>query len=158
MPSSVPSSRSRSVNAWVEPESNQTSKISMTCSYSAGSTIPPRKRSFAPSSYQASAPSTSKASTMRWFTSALRNKKPSSVGNAPFLVKHVRGTPHARWRDRTQSGRASIMECNRLRPVCGVQLTLSISVSARSRMVLPWVSCPSPTGLSIAANHCGVLR
>ena len=49
-------------NAWVEPLSNQTSKISNTWLYSSGLTIPDRKRSLAPSLYHASAPSISKAS------------------------------------------------------------------------------------------------
>jgi hypothetical protein len=29
---------------------------------------------------------------------------------APFFTKQVSGTPQARWRDSTQSGRASIIE------------------------------------------------
>ena len=89
---------------------------------------------------------------------SLRNRKSGSVGSAPFLTKQVSGTPQARWRLSTQSGRASIIEWSRLRPDCGVQVTLSISVSARSRIVVPNRSWPSPTGLSMAANHCGVLR
>ena len=50
-------SGSSSVKAWVEPESNHTSRMSVTCSQSAGlSTRPARKRSRAPASNQASAP------------------------------------------------------------------------------------------------------
>ena len=56
------------------------------------------------------------------------------------LTKQVSGTPQARWRESTQSGRASIIECSRLRPERGCHLTLSISVSARSRIVVPKVS------------------
>ena len=46
--------------------------------------------------------------------------------------------PQARWRDSTQSGRASIIECSRLRPVCGVHVTSwLIEFSARLRIVSP---------------------
>ena len=118
----------------------------------------PRNRSFAPSAYQASAPSASNASRTRAFTASFRRTNSGSVGIAPFFVKQVSGTPQARWRDSTQSGRLSIIEWSRFRPERGVHFTLSISVSARSRIVLPCMSSPSPTGLSIATNHCGVLR
>src|SRR5262249_48722971 len=55
--------------AWVEPESNQTSRMSSTFCQSS---LPrgPRKRSRAPSAYQASAPSCSKASAMRLLISS----------------------------------------------------------------------------------------
>jgi hypothetical protein len=39
-----------------------------------------------------------------------RSRKSASSGLAPFFTKQVSGTPQARWRDRTQSGRASIIE------------------------------------------------
>ena len=47
---------------------------------------------------------------MRAFTASDVRRKPSSVGSAPFFVKQVSGTPQARWRESTQSGRASIIE------------------------------------------------
>ena len=59
---------SSSTKACVEPESNQTSRMSSTfCQPSLASL--PRKRSRAPGAYQASAPSSSNASTMRALTS-----------------------------------------------------------------------------------------
>ena len=91
-----------------------------------------------PSTNQTSALSASKAALIRAFTSALRSKKSASVGKAPFLTKQVSGTPQARCRDSTQSGRASIIAFKRLRPAIGVQLTnWLIEVSARWRIVSP---------------------
>ena len=59
--------RSSSTKAWVEPESNQTSQMSSTF-FQSSLACEPRKRSRAPSMYQASAPSCMKASAMRWLT------------------------------------------------------------------------------------------
>jgi hypothetical protein len=81
------------------------------------------------------------------------------AGAAPFFTKHVSGTPQARWRDRTQSGRVSIIERRRFWPETGVNLTSSlIEASARSRIVLPCASLPSFRSTSMAANHCGRFR
>ena len=81
------------------------------------------------------------------------------MGFAPRRTKQVSGTPQARWRDSTQSGRFSTMEWIRFRPVCGHHFTsLSMLVSARVRIVSPWSFMPSVSGVSMAANHCGVLR
>ena len=92
----------------------------------------------APSAYHASAPSASKAATMRAFTCPSRRTNPSSAGSPPRFVKQVSGTPQARWRESTQSGRLSTIACSRLRPARGVQATSSsIEVSARLRMVVP---------------------
>ena len=58
------------VKVWVEPESNQTSRMSVTCSQSAGlSTSPVRNRSCAPASNQASAPFSAIALRMRAISS-----------------------------------------------------------------------------------------
>ena len=40
----------------------------------------------------------------------------------------------------------------------GSSVSVPRSDSARARMVVPCMSSPSPTGLSMAANHWGVLR
>ena len=121
--------------------------------------MPCRICSLKPSLYHTSAPSASNAARTRAFTSALRRRKSSSVGLAPTLVKQVKGTPQARWRDSTQSGRASIMACRRLRPDGGVHVTRwLIEFSARLRIVSPFAPMPSSSGLSMATNHCGVLR
>ena len=47
---------------------------------------------------------------MRALTASFLRRKSGSVGSAPFFVKQVSGTPQARWRDSTQSGRESIIE------------------------------------------------
>ena len=64
------------------------------------------------------------------------------------------GTPQARWREITQSGRLSIMPVMRFSPAAGTQRVFLISRSAMSRSV----SSKPSMGLSIAMNHCGVLR
>ena len=58
------------------------------------------------------------------------------------------GTPHARWRDRHQSGRFATMPWMRFLPHGGMNSVRSISASAFSR---------SPPR-SIDTNHCGVAR
>ena len=67
-----------------------------------------RKRALASSSNQASAPSCSKAALIRALTAGSR--RISAVPSGRRLTKQVSGTPQARWRDSTQSGRASIIE------------------------------------------------
>ena len=104
----MPSGRSRSAKAWVLPESNQTSRMSVTFSHSSCGWSLARKRALAPSSNQASAPSFSKASLIRALTAGSR--RISAVPSGRRLTKQVSGTPQARWRDSTQSGRASIIE------------------------------------------------
>ena len=94
---------SSSTKACVEPESNQTSRMSSTfCHGSLPSS--PRKRSRAPGAYQASAPSFSKASAMRWFTrsSSRISTEPSRFSRTNTAI----GTPQARCRDTTQIGLA----------------------------------------------------
>ena len=69
------------------------------------------------------------------------------------------GTPQARWREITQSGRLSIMPVMRFSPCGGTQRVALIAASARWRSVSPWLGCSTAAiGLSIAMNHCGVLR
>ena len=72
----------------------------------------------------------------------------------------VIGTPQARWREITQSGRLSIMPVMRFSPAGGTQRVAAMAVSARLRSVSPTFASPSAPaiGLSIAMNHCGVLR
>ncbi len=84
---------------------------------------PPAARKRAPSSlYQASAPSFSKASAMASFTrSSLR------ISLVPLRTKTAIGTPQARWRETTQSGRFSIMPVMRFSPDCGTHSTVLIA-------------------------------
>jgi len=71
----------------------------------------------------------------------------------------VIGTPQARWREITQSGRLSIMPVMRFSPAAGTQRVARMAASARARNVSPWRATPSSAmSLSIAMNHCGVLR
>ena len=78
-------------------------------------------------------------------------------------MNSVIGTPQARWREITQSGRDSIMPVMRFSPCSGTQRVALIAASARPRRV---ASLPPPlsgnganaNGSSIAMNHCGVLR
>jgi hypothetical protein len=64
------------------------------------------------------------------------------------------GTPQARWREITQSGRLSIMPVMRFSPAGGIHCVTEIAVIARWRSVSPLPAM----SLSIAMNHCGVLR
>ncbi len=125
-------SGSSSTKACVEPESNQTSQMSSTF-FQSSLASEPRKRSRAPALYQASAPSCSNASAMRWFTaSSLRMvAEPSAFSRTNTAI----GTPQARWREITQSGRLSIMPLMRFSPAAGTQRVLPISRSAISRSV-----------------------
>ena len=65
------------------------------------------------------------------------------------------GTPQARWREITQSGRLSIMPVMRFSPGGGTHAVSSIAVErAMAQRVARLRRC----SLSIAMNHCGVLR
>ena len=64
------------------------------------------------------------------------------------------GTPQARWRDTTQSGRVSIMPVMRFSPCGGTQRVSPMAFSARARSVSDFSSKPR----SMAMNHCGVAR
>ena len=71
------------------------------------------------------------------------------------------GTPQARWRETTQSGRPSIMPVMRFSPCGGTQRVALMASSARWRRVSPGLRACRPLsaiGLSMAMNHCGVLR
>ena len=68
-------------------------------------------------------------------------------------------TPQARWRATTQSGRLAIMPLMRFSPAGGTHCVTEIACSARARSVSPFFAWPfSAMSLSIAMNHCGVLR
>ena len=97
----------------------------------------PRKRSLAPSANQASAPSFSKASMMRWLTASSFSTLPSSSAKTQI------GTPQARWRDSTQSGRSSIMARRRVCPAGRHEARVVDRVRARGeRSVVPSLRGP----------------
>ena len=84
-----------------------------------------------------------------------------STEPSPFSrTNTVIGTPQARWREITQSGLLSIMPVMRFSPCAGTQRVTLIAASARWRSVSPGsrLAAASAMGLSIAMNHCGVLR
>ena len=91
---------------------------------------------------------------MRTLTSG--SSSMSTEPSAFSLMNTVIGTPQARWREITQSGRLSIMPVMRFWPCSGTQRVTLIACSAnRAR------SACAPRfamSLSIAMNHCGVLR
>ena len=85
----------------------------------------------------------------------LRDRPRISTEPSAFsLTNTVIGTPQARWREITQSGRLSIMPVMRFSPAGGIHCVAAIAVSARWRRVSPLPAI----SLSIAMNHCGVLR
>ncbi len=70
----------------------------------------------------------------------------------------VIGTPQARWRETTQSGRPSTMPRMRRSPDWGTHSVSPIALLASwRRLWLPLLGTPL-SGLSMAMNHCGVLR
>ena len=77
----------------------------------------------------------SNASTMRTLTSG--SSRISTEPSGFSLMKTVIGTPQARWREITQSGRLSIMPLMRFSPCAGTQRVASIASSARWRSVSP---------------------
>ena len=126
-----------------------------------------RKRPAAPSWYQASAPSAAKAAMIR--SSTASSRRISALPSGRSRTKMAIGTPQARWRDTTQSGRFAIMPVMRFSPAAGTHRVSAMAPSATPRSVSgalpPW---PSPAGRdgapgtakgwSMAMNHCGVLR
>ncbi len=87
---------------------------------------------------------------MRALTSAS-----NSTACVVFSTKMASGTPQARWRDKTQSGRSFTMPARRFSPDFGYHFVSWIAVMARARSVS---AGSSVIGLSIATNHCGVAR
>ena len=94
---------------------------------------------------------------MRWLTasSCRISAEPSPFSRTNTAI----GTPQARWREITQSGRLAIMPLMRFWPDGGTHCVTEIACSARARSVSPGLALPSSAmSLSIAMNHCGVLR
>ena len=101
-------------------------------------TRPSRKRSRAPSANQTSAPSSAKALAMRAISSFdLANLADGITSPVSLLTNTVIGTPQARWREMTQSGRPSIMPRMRFSPEAGTHSVSPIAFSAswRRRLV-----------------------
>ncbi len=76
-----------------------------------------------------------------------------------LCVKNGIGTPQARWRLITQSGRPAIMSRRRTWPLAGKKPVCSMAFSAIWRRVsgaLSLVNTPSPS--SMRTNHCEAAR
>ena len=80
----------------------------------------------------------------------------SSFSTSPLsLTNTAMGTPQARWRDSTQSGRSSIMPRRRFWPAFGTKRVSSIALRAISLKVSAGASAPpSVRALALAALAC----
>ena len=109
-PRTRPRGRGRT-KAWVEPLSNQTSRMSKDLFPRLGVVLVPEEaRLGAGLVPRIRARRPRRASRMRALTAGSRQQEIGVCRCRPFLDENrSNGTPHARWRDRTQSGRASIM-------------------------------------------------
>jgi hypothetical protein len=87
-----------------------------------------------------SAPSRSNASAMRALTCA--SLRTSTVPSGRSRMNTAIGTPQARWREITQSGRFAIMPVMRFSPCGGTQRVVLMAASARWRSVSPCRTCP----------------
>ena len=149
--------RSSSTKAWVEPESNQTSQMSSTF-FQSSLASEPRKRSRAPSMYQASAPS-----SIEGLGDALVDDLVlQDLGGAVALLAHEhrdRHAPGALARDHPV-GLAVDHAVDAVLARLAAPIASPRSRAARGRaacrraLALPL----SAMSLSIAMNHCGVLR
>ena len=81
-----------------------------------------------------------KASAMRWLTisSCRISAEPSPFSRTNTAI----GTPQARWREITQSGRPAIMPLMRFWPAGGTHCVTEIACSARARSVSPGFALP----------------
>ena len=105
----VSSGRTDSTASWLEPESNQTSRmfisrVEASSRRTTGQVSPSGTNSSVGRSYQASAPYRSK-------TAAVFSTIADDTTASPQLVQSSAGigTPHARWREMHQSGRFATM-------------------------------------------------
>src|SRR6202020_1532024 len=96
-------------------------------------------------------------SAIRWLTASSWR---ISAEPSPFSRTNTAiGTPQARCREITQSGLLLIMPLMRFWPDCGTHWVTEMACDARARRVSPDLVVPSSViSLSIAMNHCGVLR
>ena len=120
------SSRSSSTQRWETPESNQTSRMSVTCSYCVSST--PRRWKIS-SEYQQSAPCSSTKSAVLCISSI-------ASGCSSLVCRSTNramGTPQVLCREIHQSGRFSTIPLMRSSPQPGTQRTLFMASSALER-------------------------
>src|SRR6266700_3311576 len=144
-----------STATWLEPDSNQTSMISV----SLLNLVPPHLPHLAPAAsasasdvYQASAPKRPKKSITLRLSAGSFSGLPQ-----PSQRKTAIGTPQTRWREMHQSGRVAIMLERRSSPQEGSHFTFLISSKVRERRVSA-VAFPPGIGVSMEMNHCSVAR
>src|SRR6195256_1996918 len=119
----VSSGHAESTASWLDPESNQTSRMFISRSklepLHFGQVMPSGMNSSVGRSYQASAPYRSK-------TLAVFSTSAGEVIASPHVVQSTAGigTPHTRWREMHQSGRLATMLYIRSCPQAGIQRTL----------------------------------
>ena len=124
-----------------EPESNQTSRMSSTFFHSVGFVVGRRgSAAVAPVAYQASAPSCFERLDDALVDARVVEDLDRAVAGS--RTKTAIGTPQARWREITQSGRLSIMPVMRFSPARGTQRVALIASSARWRSVSPVFALP----------------
>src|SRR3954467_5680737 len=137
--------------SWLEPESNQTSRMFI----SRSKLVPPHFEQVSPAGMNSSVGRSYQASAPYWSnTAAVFSTSAGEVIASPHLVQSTAGigTPHTRWREMHQSGRCATMLYIRSWPHDGIQRTwLSIASIAASRSVLspePSDVSPEPSALS----------
>ncbi len=133
---------SSSVKACVEPESNQTSRMSVDLLVVGGLEVGRRGSARRPCrrTRRRRLPSRRRRRCAR---SRARRFSTSLVS---LWTNTVIGTPQARWREITQSGRLSIMPVMRFSPARGTHCTVLMPSSARLRSVSPALErCPCPS-------------
>src|SRR3954447_10297725 len=118
----VSSGRNGSTASWLEPESNQTSRMSR----SRTKDVPPQDGQASPAgmnssigrSYHASAPYSSNTDAACSTSAAVMIASPQFEQSTAGI-----GTPQARWREMHQSGRFDSMLNSRSRPQPGIHFT-----------------------------------
>src|ERR1700678_2783754 len=132
---------------WLEPESNQTSHMSLSFRNSVepqrAQATPGPMRSAAERSYQTSEVGSRKSCTTRSRTLG------SVIGSWHFSQENATmGTPQTRWREMHQSGREAIILDMRSSPHSGFHFTSLMAFKVRARRSLR----------SMPTNHCSVAR
>ena len=119
----------------MEPESNQTSRMSSTFFQPSLGAIAEEARGGAFGVPGIGAFLFESIVRCAWFTAG--SFRISTEPSAFSLTNTAIGTPQARWREITQSGRLSIMPVMRFSPAGGIHWVASIAVIARWRSVSP---------------------
>ena len=134
-----------STASWLEPESNHTSRMSR----SRVNAVPPHLSQVRPGGVSAAVSSSYHASALAPSNNLAACSISAGVSvdsPQPSQLRAGIGTPHARWREMHQSGRATNMPVIRSRPHSGIHRTALASDTAAARMP------------SMLMNHWGVAR